>query len=483
MAMHSPPVSQGSGRGASLATQLGRIVVMLLPAGLVLGSLIRQPNKANNVLWISAACQIMACIACLLNHRNYRQPVNSVVMILYLAALSCFWISAASTEDWFVQLSQALLIIVPLLFFGAHIVRGSGAPAIRHARGLAQRLADRKDLPLDLQQCRNLPEVKALREALQIDAAPALELLGNEIVEVQVAALAALEFRKDWRPGQAEKVLQIAQTSKEPAVRAAAVAALGNVDKVAVLESLGDFLRDPAPEVRQAAREALLWDLDQRWRWLHLPIRRALGDPVCFNDGPMKLNGHRLPAEAVNDYTAWVAEGGMVGQRAAQALSIHYGQILADSPKKSDINVLHYLVADPHTSPLLRLELARLLQDYGELDMGLLEKVLDSSNPASLRLMAVKILLARGPNAEALAAIRELARLPNREIALATAEVVQGILGINLGLPVGEAPPAVHTRHAAEVARRVMAWASLPDSGQTPANGNPTSTRRISTAG
>src|SRR5579859_5223364 len=100
--MHCPPVNHGSPRGASLTTQLGRIVILLLPAGLVLGSLIRQPNKANNALWISAACQIAACIACLLNHRNYRQPVNSVVMILYLAALSCFWISAASTEDWFV---------------------------------------------------------------------------------------------------------------------------------------------------------------------------------------------------------------------------------------------------------------------------------------------------------------------------------------------------------------------------------------------
>ncbi|MFL5244882.1 MAG: HEAT repeat domain-containing protein [Gemmataceae bacterium] len=481
--MHCPPVNQGSSRGSSLAAQLGRIVILLLPAGLVLGSLIRQPNKANNALWISAACQIAACIACLLNHRNYRQPVNSVVMILYLAALSCFWISAASTEDWFVQLSQALLIIVPLLFFGLHIVRGSGAPAVRYARGLAQRLADRKDLPLNLDDCRSLPEVKALREALQIDAAPALELLENAPPAVQVAALAALEFRKDWRPGQAEKILKIAQTSKEPAVRAAGVAALANVDKVNVLEPLADFLRDPASEVRQAAREALLWDLNQRWRWLHLPIRRALGDPICFNDGPMKLNDGRLPPEAVNDYTAWVSEGGMIGQRAAQALSIHYGQILADSPKKSDINILHYLVADPHTSPILRLELAKLLQDYGELDISLLEKLLDSSNPAPLRLLAVKALLAKGPNGEALGALKDLARLPNREIALATAELIQGSLGIDLGLPAGEAPPALHTRQATEIARRVMAWASQRDSEKTPPVGNPALTERMTSAG
>jgi hypothetical protein len=454
---------------------------MLLPAVLILIAILRQSGKTTPILWACAFAQFLACGACLLNRRNYRHPINSVMMILYLTALSCLFITAASTDDWFVHLAQALLLMVPLLFFGFTIVGSSGAPALRHARGLAQRLAQRKDWPADLEACRSLPEVKALREALQIDAGPALELLDIPKDEVRVAALAALEFRKDWRPGQAEKVLDIAQNAKEPIVRATAIAALGNVDSLTVLEPMGDFLRDSAHEVRKAAREALLWNLDQRWRWLHHPIRRALGDPVCFGDGPLKLDGQLLPAEAVNDYTAWIAEGGIVGHRAAEALSVHYAQVLADSPKKSDINILHFLVADPHTSPLLRLELAKLLQEYGEMDLNLLERVLDSSNPAPLRLLGVKALLAQGPHAEALQALKELARLPNREIALATAEVVQSHLGTDLGLPLGQPHPPLHSRQAADIARRVMAWATLPESELSHNLPNPVLTRRTGT--
>ena len=59
-----------------------------------------------------------------------------------------------------------------------------------------------------------------------------------------------------------------------------------------------------------------------------------------------------------------------------------------------------------------------------------------------------------------MAALYDLARLPNREIALATAEVVQRRLGVDLGLPRGQPPPPIHSRMAAEVARRVLAWAA-----------------------
>jgi hypothetical protein len=478
--MQSMPESllnRKSSHPASPAMLAWRVALMLLPACLILIAILRQWEKAKPILWVCALTQLLACGACLLNRRNYRQPVNAVMMILYLTALSCLLITSSSTDDWFPHLAQALLLMVPLLFFGFTIVSGSGAPALRHARGLARRLAHRKDWPGDLQACRELPEVKALREALQIDAGPALELLENPRDEVRLAALAALEFRKDWRPGQAETVLEMAQSAKEPIVRAAALAALGNVDSIGLIESMGDFLRDPAPQVRKAAREALLWNLDQRWRWLHQPIRRALGDPVCFDDGPLKLNGQLMPPEAVNDYMAWIAEGGIVGHRAAQTLSMHYAQVLSDSPKKSDINIVHFLVADSHTSPLLRLELAKLLQEYGELDLNLLERVLDSSNPAPLRLFGVKALLAQGPHEEALVALKELARLPNREIALATAEVVQSKLGIDLGLPLGQLHPPLHSRQAADIARRVMAWASVVESDNPQALRNPALTR------
>ena len=60
----------------------------------------------------------------------------------------------------------------------------------------------------------------------------------------------------------------------------------------------------------------------------------------------------------------------------------------------------------------------------------------------------------------AIAALRDVARLPNREIALATADIVQHRLGVDLGLAMGQSLPPVQSRQAADVTRRVMSWAS-----------------------
>jgi hypothetical protein len=118
-----------------------------------------------------------------------------------------------------------------------------------------------------------------------------------------------------------------------------------------------------------------------------------------------------------------------------------------------------------------------LLWNGQDLDRPLLEKLLDPANPASLRLIAVEALLnekhdAQVP-AEALAALRDLARLPNREIALATADLVQKHLGVDVGLPPGKPLPPLHSRHAAEVTRQVMTWAAMHDLPENVADSQP----------
>jgi hypothetical protein len=65
--------------------------------------------------------------------------------------------------------------------------------------------------------------------------------------------------------------------------------------------------------------------------------------------------------------------------------------------------------------------------------------------------------------ASAVTALRDLARLPNREIALATADVIQRRLGVDLGLGLGQPLPSLHTRQATEITRRVMHWATQYD--------------------
>jgi hypothetical protein len=361
-------------------------------------------------------------------------------------------------------LTKSILLIVPLCVFALQTLVESGAPAIRRARLLADSIAQRREWPQDLATCRALPEVKALRAALGLDAAPALALLDHPRSEVRIAALAALEFRKDWKAGQAELVLQLAQRTEQPAIRAAAVAALGNLDDRLLVETLAQFLHDPSLEVRKAATEALLWNTDHRWGWIRYAVRRFLADPLFSTDGPLMILGQMLTEEAVKDLTAWTAEKGTLATRSAQTLGAHYSRALSEGSEAELVQTLKAQLANPKTSAVLRLELGRLLQNNQELDPPLLDKLLNSSNPAPLRLIAAETILAEhadGPlQAVAVAALRDLARLPNREIALATADVVQRRLGVDLGLGLGQPLPPVHSRPAADITRRVMAWSA-----------------------
>ena len=131
------------------------------------------------------------------------------------------------------------------------------------------------------------------------------------------------------------------------------------------------------------------------------------------------------------------------------------------------VQSLREKLADSHTPSALRIELARLLQNTNDLDRPLLEKLLYGGNPAPLRLLAAEALLAEGDHADAVRAVHDLARLPNREIALATADVVQRRLGIDLGLALGQPLPPVNSRLAAQVIRRLLLW-SEPQQSKPP---------------
>src|SRR5439155_24029304 len=87
-------------------------------------------------------------------------------------------------------------------------------------------------------------------------------------------------------------------------------------------------------------------------------------------------------------------------------------------------------------------------------------KLLASGNAAPLRLFSADALLARAEHLQAVRTLRELARVPNRELAVATAAIVQRRLGIDFGLDLKAPLPALHTRQAAEITRRVMRWAT-----------------------
>jgi hypothetical protein len=462
--------------GLTAATYLGRAVVLLLPTGLLLGASLRSPGQVNVMLWTGTGFQALVCLLSFLSRPSWRQPIGPSVIALYLIALAWVWL-ADGLDDWYMHLVKAVLLVVPLLVFALQTLRESGAPALRRARMLSQRLTQRREWPSDLGACRALPEVKALRASLIVDATPALALLQDPRPQVRVAALTALEFRKDWRPGQAEMVLMAAQRAQEPALRAAAVTALGNVDDCALVEVLAGFLTDPALEVRRATAEALMWDTDHRWSWIRPAVRRVLADPLCQNDGPLWHEGQPLTPEAVKDLNAWCAEKGALAGRAAQTLAAHYSRALSERPDETLPQALRQQLTNPATPAVLRIELARVMHNHQELESELLEKLLLPSYPAPVRLIAVEALLADDEDgsrrATATTALRDVARLPNREIALATAALVQRRLGVDLGLALGQPLPPVNSRHAADVTRRVMAWAAQQDAQEDVADSQP----------
>ena len=73
---------------------------------------------------------------------------------------------------------------------------------------------------------------------------------------------------------------------------------------------------------------------------------------------------------------------------------------------------------------------------------------LNGADLAPEQLYAAQAILADGEHALAVEALHDLARLPNREIALATADVVQRRLGVDLGLAM-PAPGVVETKPSA----------------------------------
>ena len=440
-----------------------RLLMLLLPVSLLAMVSSRAPEGHQGLLWLGTLFQVLGCVLAVVSWQGMRHPLSPAIIMLYVIALSWSLLGTNGLNDPIVHVAQAILLVVPLGFFGMQCLFDSGAPALRRATLLAQQLGHRRNWPQDLNACRWLPEVKALREVLHIDAQPALNLLSNPRPEVRVAALGALEFRENWRKGQPDIVLNVAQRTSEPEIRAAAISALANLDDRHIVESLAEFLHDPSPLVRQAATEALLWDIESRWPWIRHAVRLALAAPCSQTDGPLTQEGMLYPPEAVGDLIAWASEKGLLGMRAAQTVAAHYAQALSKKNDQTLLAEMRRQVVDTHVPTMLRLELARLLLKHTEVDTKLLKQLILPSCPAPLRLVGVDALLAVEESGEAIAALHDLARLPNREIALAVAELVHRRLGRNLGLPSNAALPAIHTRQAAEVARQVMMWASQSD--------------------
>src|SRR5438045_4638958 len=85
-----------------------RILVLLLPAGLLLLGSWRTTGDAHNMLWLGTAFQIAVCCLSFLSWQQWQQPIGPSVIALYLIALGWLWLGAAHLDDWYPHLAQAV---------------------------------------------------------------------------------------------------------------------------------------------------------------------------------------------------------------------------------------------------------------------------------------------------------------------------------------------------------------------------------------
>jgi len=437
---------------------LANLLALLLPSVLLVFAGVR--SSGNVRVWLFAGAGICIVLGAITYRLEASHGQNLLTMLPALAAIIWQFFSKADFSDPNQRLVQSILIVIAIGLFARQTLVASGGPLLRRARQLANRLASRRSWPESLDECRLLPEVEALREALTLDAGPALPLLSCDNPSVQIAALAAFESRKTWNYGQADQVLFLALSSPHPEIRAAAVLALSQCNQRLTVEALADTLRDPAPQVRQAAIESLLWDTEHRWIWIRHAVHDSLADPRFGKDGPLVLNRGNFSAAAITDLVAWSSESGILGTRATQTLGRHYSNHLMANPTPQLLKQLSDLVVSPKATTIMRLELANILIQLGFMTDELLEKMLNPENPSPLRLLAVESLLQSNRQEQAIDVLREVARQPNRELALTAATLVQKYLHVDLGLALGCPTPPLHSRQAAEVTRRVMEWAN-----------------------
>lgn len=447
-----------------------RWVAFLLPSILLLAQVLLASSESQ--FWPLVGFGIVAAIS-LFALSAFRQVPSAKFSAFFLSILAMpfFFFFPLSPNTFVNSLSQVLILFVGLIGFAAYWLQRSGSFMYRKARLLSNRLELKSDWPPELIRCKDVPEVRPFREAIRYDASPALKLLEHTHPGVRIAALSALEFRSHWTVGQTNEVLRLIEIDRVPEVRLMAIKALGTQRDRRVTEVIANSLCDQDEDVRHAAAEMLFSKAerrsrDRRWQWMRNGVRLALSSNFMTDQGAIIREGQTLSNEAISDFVSWVGDRGPLGMRSAETLGEHYGRLMREEPEDSAREIFS-LVENPQTPALLRVQLAKLISSDYKGDLKLMEKLLGAGNPVPLRQMAAeKLLIRTGRHPEALATLREVARLGNRELALDTARIVQHCLNIDLGIAIGQPMPHPASPRAADITRKLLQWAMQSEPSQ-----------------
>ncbi len=442
----------------SVPAQAGSLALALLPAT-VLG--LAAARFASPLLGGEALVAVGAGVMLGRTPPVWRPPASAKAVGFFLLAYAALWLDTARlydrSADPAAPFLRGTLLVVAVALLVVHDLTRTGLGPRRKALAVARRLTARTRWPDSPQGFAELGDVRGLQAAVRDDPGPALDLLADPRPEVRRAALAALTGRPFWRPAESALVLGAAKTP-DPAVKVMALTALARATDPNSVAGLTGFLRDPSPEVRAAAGAALMVD-PARWPVIRDAVREALAAPALAADGPLPGAADRLTPMAVCDLTSWAAEHEPLAGRSVRTLAEYFAVRLQSGQFPQLPADLGRLVTDPQTPTALRVELAGLLRGLNLLPPELLDRMTDADQPGPVRLLAAELMLAANPtDAEAIDVLRGLARQPNRETAITIARLLQAYLGLDLGLPAG--PIAAQSRPAAEVAKRVLAWAT-----------------------
>ena len=443
--------------------------VLAIPTLVVLTGAIRFESA---ILAAGALATALAGLLILIGFRTaIRPPASASTILLYITALAWLWFPTRDLTDEFVRMGRGTLVLGAILLLVRHDLIRSGVGPRRRVRQLCRWLTRRSKWPEDLADYQHLPEIQALRDTIGDDPSAVLGLLSDPRPEVRVAVLLALQHRSYWRSHEANQVLAAARQAREPAVCAAALIALNSAEDAATIQDVAVYLRNPSPEVRRAAFDVLLHNNGRRWPGVRTAVKEALSDPAFANDGP--LPAAKLSALAVCDLNTWAAEAAPLGDRSVQSVVEYYAATLAAGSQPQLAAQIGEQTIDANVPPTMRVELANLLRSFRLLSHELLDRMSDVDQPGPVRLVAAEALLDADPNdPTATEVLRGLGRQPNRETAVTIAWLLQKYLGMDMGLPPDERVSA-SGKAAAEIANRVLQWASSNRGSETPRHGVP----------
>lgn len=435
---------------------LGQIVVALLPSLILAWACSRLPQEQYRLGVALTAGLFVVSIGCL-SQRQWTVSQNVLfAIVLYAGGYGILRWMSPEPFDSVTHFLLGVLLSGMVVILIVHEILGTKEG--RKARFLAEEFCQRVNWPAD-EKIREMPEVKEFRQSLHEDPTVALQLAHHPNPRVKLAALSALELWPHWRTHQAQVLIELLPHLTEPVLKGAALLALASVRKDHQIACLVPYLCDRSLEVRQRAHFAILSEVNTRWPLIREGVRNALFDPLFARDGYLPWSG-LLPQAALDDLINWSAETGPGSHRTLKTILRHCQKAIQEEGTPEAIERVTRIMSDPKAPAALRVEVGQVLREANEFSPELAAKFIDQSTPTALRLMAAGVLLGVREDPRAIEVLREVARQPNRELALAAAELIQRCLGVDMGLPMGEALPDVKSRHAAEVARRVLAWAS-----------------------